>query len=270
MRPHHIHDITLPAIILALCSIFSCKPGKTDDTHTAKTDTIPLRIAILPTSECAAIEQGFANHHWCDTLSFDIKFVHYDALTDIDTAILRQSADIFLADSVRIATAKHIPDSIRQGLKMLIPLPHNIMLITNANKNIRKIPRLKESMVGVPRWCMADTWLTTLLDSASAKASDKESFTTEDVYRAQINSLRVRHKMLSDGLIDAAILPQPWADSLINANHRTLAKSQLKGIGLYTLAETISDPAKATRIETFRKVVQQQSEKKSHATSSGE
>lgn len=261
MRPRHSHNSTLLSLALALCSLCACNHSNSEKHITTKTDSIPLRIAILPTSECATIEQGFADNHWGDTLSFDIEFVRYDALMDIDTAILGRNTDIFLADSVRIAQARHIPDSIRQGLKMLLPLPHEFMLIANARKRITKIAKLKESMVGVPRWCMADEWFTTLLDSASAKAKAKESFVAEDVYRAQINSIRVRHKMLSDGLVDAAILPQPWADSLVNDKHRTLAKSQLKGLGLYTSAKAMADSIKARQIKAFKKVVLQQSGK---------
>lgn len=204
-------------------------------------DTLSLRIAILPVQECDILqyakESGIAT-----SMGLDMELVHYDALMDIDTAILSGVAHVYFEDSLRVCRIKE--DSIRP--QMLLPIPMKMTLIANNEKEIKEISGLKTNMVGLTRWSQLEKWMNAVGDSANLNAMD--------VYHAQVNSVPLRFNMVNDGLIDAAILPQPWSDSLITLGHVVLKEKVLDGMGFFISPSAQNDSLRQKQAMLLKKV----------------
>ncbi len=223
--------------ILSACNTTSNNDGNEPVT----TDTLSLHIALLPIQECNvlrhAIDSKLANN-----MQLPLRLLHYDALMDIDTAILSSMAHVYFEDSLRISRIKQ--DSLRP--RLLLNIPVRMMLIANKDKDIQSIAALRTNMVALTRWSQMEEWLNnTLTDSA---------LNPTDVYHAQINSIPLRYKMLHDGLIDAAIVPQPWADSLLSQGHRLLMDTIIHGMGLYISPSAQADSLRRWQSQQLRKL----------------
>lgn len=203
-------------------------------------DSLEIRVALLPINACEPLrrahEMGID-----DSLGVWLKILPYNATMDIDTAVLGHRADIYILDTVRVARIK--VDSIRP--RMLMPLTIDMALVANRGKRIRKCISLKEHMVGSTRWSIVDNWLDFIVDSTRLKS--------QDVFHAQINDIRLRYRMVRDGLLDAAIIPQPYVDSLRSSGHRLLASKRMHGMGLYMDARLLKD---SVRMNRAKKIVE--------------
>ena len=186
----------------ALFSVVSCTASSNGDSTTspapsvAPADSLSLRVAVLPIKECGILsyaqESGLA-----DSMGLSMTLVPYQALMDIDTAILSSQAHVYFEDSLRVCRIKE--DSLRPS--MLLPVPVKLSLISNKDKTISQLHQLKTKMVGLTRWSQLEKWMNAM----SASAGIDES----DIYHAQINDVALRANMVGGGLIDAGILPQP-------------------------------------------------------------
>jgi hypothetical protein len=129
---------------------------------------------------------------------------------------------------------------------MLMPVPVELKLIANKDKDIEDIHGLKTNMVALTRWSQLEEWMSHMTDSANIEQTD--------IYHAQINSLPIRFNMVSGGLVDAAILPQPWADSLLALGHNNLCDTTLNGMGFFISPSAHADSLRLRQAELLRKV----------------
>lgn len=242
----YIKDFLAIYLCSSILAFSSCTNA--DDTSTrfgsdatGGTDSLSLRVAVLPIKECDILryaqESGLASG-----MGLDMTLVPYDAMMDMDTAVLSGMAHVYFEDSLRICRIQ--ADSIRPS--MLLPIPVGLKLLANKDKGIENIHGLKTNMVGLTRWSQLEKWMNSIIDSIGMEEMD--------VYHAQVNSLPIRFSMVKDGLIDAAILPQPWADSLINLGHNTLGDTIVCGMGFFVSPVTQNDSIRQRQISLLKKV----------------
>ena len=233
--------LCIATLLIASCDRNSITSSQSSDNDKSTSDSSSLRVAILPIRECDilqyACESGLASD-----MGLDLEFIPYDALMDIDTAILTDVAHVYFEDSLRISRIK--TDSIRPI--MLLPVPVELKLVANKDKEIKDIHGLKTNMVALTRWSQLEEWMTYMTGAASMEQTD--------IYHAQINSLPVRFNMANGGLIDAAILPQPWADSLLNLGHANLCDTILDGMGFFISPSAHGDSYRQRQAQLLRKV----------------
>ena len=233
-------------ILLTLYSGSACQSKKEGPTEQElrRRDSLELRVALLPIEACEPLR--YAHETGIDdSMGVWLKIVQYDAMMDIDTAVLGQRADVYFMDTVRVARIK--VDSVKP--RMLMPVPVRLALVANKGKRIRKSVSLKEHIVGSTRWSVVDSWLDNIVDSTRLK--------TEDVFHAQINSIPLRYRMVRDGLLDAAIIPQPFVDSLRLRGHRIISTCDLRGMGFYTDSHLQNDTARLHRARVLIDVYRQ-------------
>lgn len=230
---HILTPLTKLFLATVLCglAVQACRQDKeTSAQQISDSDSTSLRIALLPMEECSVLvrakQSGLA-----DSMGVNVDVVMFDAVMDIDTAILSGTAHVYFSDSLRICRIAE--DSLRPTL--LLPIPVKLSLIANAKKQIDSIPDLGTHMVGMTRWSLVEEWLAGLADTTTTMRND--------IYHAQINSIPLRFTMLRDGLLDAAILPRPWSDSLMAGHHRLLCDTTLCGMGLYISRAAMRDSA---------------------------
>ena len=190
MRKSLIHQLS----ILILWALASCNGQEAMLSDTVGRDSSALYVAVMPVEDCLPLylaeKRGMA-----DSLGLKMKLLRYDALMDIDTAYVLRHADVAWEDSFRLTEGRWCFIASRKG-------------------KIRKLKDLHEKMVGITRWSLADTLCNIVVNQAGVDQ--------QDVYRPQINNVKLRMRMLRENLLDAAILPEPYASWAKAEKHRIL------------------------------------------------
>ena len=190
----------------------------------------------MPTMGCLplyyAVRSGLT-----DSLGLQITLLRYQAQMDIDTAILRGHADIAYTDLIRTERlAKNV------GVEPFAACDEPLSLISLKTKRVKRINQMKEQMIAVSRLSATDYWCDRLLDSTSTNH--------DDIYRPQINDVRLRAEMMRMGLIDAAMMGEPFATWMTMLGHKRLFRTQRGQTRLY--AWVASSKATPARQEAFR------------------
>ncbi|MDE5561649.1 MAG: hypothetical protein K2J00_07635 [Bacteroidaceae bacterium] len=238
---HRFLPIVLAGLLFGTGIMTSCRQTGKDnqDEIFCDKDSATLKVAILPIRECDVLryaqESGLA-----EQMGLRLEVIPFDATMDIDTAILSETAHVYFCDSLRIQRIEN--DSLRPDA--LLHVPVKAMLIANKDKNIENVAGLHTHMVGLTRWSQLEQWAEEMSDTVSET----------NIYHAQINSIPLRYRMVYDGLIDAAIIPQPWADSLTDTGHRLLEERILYGMGFFTSPHIRNDSLRQKQAQLLKKV----------------
>lgn len=135
-----------------------------------------------------------------EQLGLDLRIQTLQAQLDTDTALLHRRAELVYSDLVR-AVMMQQDDTF--DLRAVAAVDAPLQLITARRGRVRKLGQLKERMVAVSRHSITDYWSDRLMDTASMAQTD--------IFRPQINDVRIRTDMLCNGTMDAAFLPEPYA-----------------------------------------------------------
>ena len=124
----------------------------------------------------------------------------------------------------------------------------SLQLITPRKARVRKLNQLKEKMVAVARHSITDYWSDRLTDTASLARAD--------IFRPQINSLRIRTDMLCNGTMDAVFLPEPFASEAIMHGHTknfSTAKLTPRLVVLLATQQALNDKTRRQQIDLLMK-----------------
>ena len=193
------------------------------DADSTGIDTTVLRVAVMPAINCLPVfyaeRTGLA-----DSLGLEMELLRYQAQMDIDTAIAFGHADIAYTDLIRIAKL----GKAKVTLSAFASCDEPISLISLKTKRVKQVNQMKEQMIAVSRLSATDYWCDRLLDST------RTSY--DDIYRPQVNDVRLRAEMLRQGLIDAAMMGEPYATWMTMLGHKRLFLSKGKQPQLYAWA----------------------------------
>ena len=185
-------------------------------------DTTVLCVAVMPAMSCLPVyyaeKTGLA-----DSLGLEMQLLRYQAQMDIDTAIINGYADIAFTDLIRCARLSKQVD-----LAPIASCDESLSLISLKTKRVKQVNQMKEQMIAVSRLSATDYWCDRVLDST------RTSY--DDIYRPQINDVWLRAEMLRQGLIDAAIMGEPFATWMTMLGHKRLFESRGKQPQLYAWA----------------------------------
>lgn len=185
-------------------------------------DTTVLCVAVMPAMSCLPVyyaeKTGLA-----DSLGLEMQLLRYQAQMDIDTAIINGYADIAFTDLIRCARL-----SKQVNLAPIASCDEPLSLISLKTKRVKQVNQMKEQMIAVSRLSATDYWCDRVLDST------RTSY--DDIYRPQINDVWLRAEMLRQGLIDAAIMGEPFATWMTMLGHKRLFESRGKQPQLYAWA----------------------------------
>lgn len=177
-----------------------------------KADSLALHIALMPTLGCLPIyyaqQTGLA-----DSAHLDIRLLRYSAQMDIDTAIVRGHVDIAYTDIIR---AIRLSDSA--SVTSFLAVDEPLTLIAPKGKRISKLKQMSEKMIAICRFCATDYWCEKMIDSAK--------ISQDSVYRPQINNVKLRSKMLCTGLLEGAMLEEPYASWAVLEGNKRLQKTK--------------------------------------------
>ncbi len=191
----------------------SCQPqGATFSQAEDNTDSITLRIALMPVMDCLPIyyaqRMGLMNERGIHS-----SLATYQAQMDVDTALLRGHADIAFSDLFRALRMES-----ETSIRAILQSQGTYSLLMMRDSTLTDLLKMKERMIAISRLSATDYWCDALIDQ-------NDFLTQEDIYRPQIHDVRLRSEMLYNKLLDAAILPEPYATWLEQEGHTRVFQS---------------------------------------------
>ncbi len=229
--------ILLTAICLASCH---SSPTLSPDEE-ARRDSTALHVALMPVHDCIpayyALRMGIY-----DRLGLDLRILTLQAQLDTDTALMRGRAELVYSDLARAIFMQQDTTALRA----VAATEGELQLITARRGRVRQLKQLHERMVAVARHSITDYWSDRLTDTAQ--------MTRAEIFRPQINDVRIRTDMLCNGTMDAAFLPIPYAqEALLRGNNSNFTTRQLAPrLTAFVAAETaIRDSARLRQLRLF-------------------
>ena len=231
------HSFILSFLLLASCS--DRQEAKQFEADSTAVDTTVLHIAVMPAMNCLPVyyaeRTGLA-----DSFGLEMQLHRYQAQMDIDTAITGGHVDIAFTDLIRSQRlAKQV------SLSPLASCDEQLSLISLKTKRVKRINQMKEQMIAISRLSATDYWCDRMLDSSRTNY--------DDIYRPQVNDVRLRAEMLRQGLIDAAIMGEPYATWMTMLGHKRLFQTQGKQPQLY--AWVACESASKAQQKAFRQLL---------------
>lgn len=202
-------------------------------------DTTILRIAVMPAMNCLPLFYAKASG-LSDSLGLRIELLRYQAQMDVDTAVMRHHVDIAFTDLIR---AERI--SRTQKFTPFAGCDETLSLISQKEKRVKRINQMKEQMIAIARLSATDYWCDRILDSTKVSH--------DDIYRPQINNVRLRAEMIRTGLIDAALMGEPYATWMVMLGNKCLTRTQTSQTRLFAWAAT--DSISTARRTAFRNLL---------------
>lgn len=230
---------------MCIMACWSCsKSGSTTvQANKEETDstTANLIVAVTPTMDCLAayiaVERGIT-----DSLGIKVKLKTYTSRMDQDTAIARSRVDGLFTDSVDVA---YLRSKRGVGTTVCGHTDAYWLLIAGRTTRINRLEQLGDKIIGCDRDA-ATNWLSTkVLSRVKTKA---------EVYRVQVNDVRIRYNMLLVNAIDAVWLPEPYASSAIKHGHKQIYDSRKvsKQLGVIAFSDkAVNNKTKKKSIDDF-------------------
>ena len=217
-HPHRVLAGVLAAIaiLVGLCLMpsGSSHSGLTAEEQ-AQRDSAALHVALMPVHDCfpAFYAQRMGIY---DRLGLDLRILTLQAQLDTDTALTRGRAELIYSDLARAIFMQQDTTPLRA----VAATEGTLQLITARRGRVRQLNQLKERMVAVARHSITDYWSDRLTDTARMARAD--------IFRPQINNVRIRTDMLCNGTMDAAFLPSPFAEeALLRGNTQNFSTKEL-------------------------------------------
>lgn len=237
-------------IVLCLLLLSSCtsRTPSADTSRPQPTDTLALRIACLPTMACLpfyyAAESGLA-----DSLHLSLVVKTYAAQFDADTALMGRTVDAGVADAARLEYYR--TQGKLTSLQRILPLQERWSLLANSRRRIANLSKLKGRTIAIARHAASERYLIHLRDSLR--------FKEDELFTPQVNNFRLRLQMLDNEQVDAAFLPEPYAELARLSGHTLLstASAQRYPLGLYATSRVQKNQRKAAQLKRLVQVYNQ-------------
>lgn len=231
-------------LIIAVISSLIVKGDKTEKISQPMVDSVSLTVATLPTIDCLPVYVAIEDSMF-EKAGLKLRPVPLTAHMDCDTALTNGSVLIAFSDVIRAQRLirKRVP------LTFLSQTMLSWKLVTNHKSRITTPKSLKEKFVAITRFSATDYLSEKFVDSIKLKR--------EDVYRPQINDIKVRIRMLANNGLDGALLPEPYATEAIGMNHSLLIdfSSFAPSLGVIAMRQDLIEKQKRQKqLELFKKV----------------
>ena len=162
-------------------------------------DSTSLKVALMPTADCLPFYYAEKMGYY-QQLGLDVRFVTYMAQIDCDTAFINKRVDVCYSD---VARAVMMRSKDKTPLYIIMQADGEHKLMAKGNKNIKNFNSLKERRIAVARHSVTDFYSDAVMDKAKMQKAD--------IFRPQINDIKLRADMMLNSTMDAAFLPEPQA-----------------------------------------------------------
>lgn len=205
-------------------------------------DSAALKIAVMPTLDCLPLYVA-KDRQLFDTL-VDIRLKPFTAQMDCDTALTRGRVEAMVTDLVR---AERI---MKEGMPLDYVAATNAywLLIGNHHSRITNLKHLDDKMLAMTRYSVTDMLSDLAVDTVKLKP--------ERVFRIQINDVNVRLKMLENNVMDALLLPEPYATQARIAKNKVLLDTRKLDMNMGVIAfrkDIMDDKTRKPQLDAFLK-----------------
>lgn len=185
----------------------------------ATADSATLRVAIVTVADCLPVYVAEKSGLF-KQLGLNVSLKSFNSQMDCDTAMWNGWADIAYADRTRLREHRNArgrkgqEPALWRELKACNP---KWSLVASGTLRLKSAKSLKGRTLATARFAASDACADKLLNEAGVKPADS--------YRAQINDLELRARMLKETQVDAALLPEPYAARAIANGAKLLAQT---------------------------------------------
>ena len=213
-------------ILMAMASCTQRQGAIVASTDAGHADSTATLVAVMPTMGCLPLYYaevtGIAD-------SANVILMRYKSQMDIDIAY---------SDLIRIARAGG-------KSKPLASVGETISMIASKSLEATNIKQAKDRMIAIARYSITDYWCDRMLDSL---ASDSDLY-----FRPQINNVALRGKMMSNGLLESAMMGLPYSEWAVMEGNTCLF--QTNDDKPHLAAWTVADTTRNVRSEEFLSLV---------------
>ncbi len=178
-----------------------------------RADSTAIQVAVMPTLSCLPIYYCEATGLF-DSLQIHVNLQTYNSVKDMDTAVINHHADLAFSD---LFSAIRLTQPTQGKYYPVFATKEPISLIAIKGKRIRQAYQMKEKMIAISR--------LSITDYMCDKMMEKENIKADLIYKPQINDVILRASMISSGLLEGAMLPEPFVSHLQSTNHQALFSS---------------------------------------------
>ncbi len=233
------------------CSFVACRDSykekqrisRAEQLRLAREDSAALKIATTPTMDCLPLFIGVADSLF-QKAGVDVRLRQTNAHLDIDTLLSGGHVEGAVTELVRAEQLQ------RRGTPLRYVSSTNLywQLMANRMSRVNKIEQLADKMIAITRYSATDLLATMAIDSGKPK---------NDVYRIQINDVKIRLKMLLNNEMDAELLPEPQATTARLARHVVLMDSRDKNYRFGVIAfreKSLAEKKRQQQLRIFTEV----------------
>lgn len=205
---------TIVLTLLTILTLASCQKQGANASLTGHTkdDSLAWKVTVLPVEDCLPIYYAHETGIF-DSLGLDVRLMEYASMLDADTALILGHAQAGYTSLPRIIVYER---EQKAKLHDILPSPGRYWLMTAPGSRLDTIAKMGEKMVALSRYTQADYWSDMLMDHAGMRR--------DSIFRPQVNDLWLRTDMLCDSLLDAAMLPNPMAQTAKRRGCKVLAE----------------------------------------------
>ncbi|MBR1789701.1 MAG: ABC transporter substrate-binding protein [Bacteroidaceae bacterium] len=193
-------------LLLAACQKEQVTVSPEEET---RRDSLAFHVAVMPVMDCLPIYYAERTGLF-EKEGVDVRLQEHMSLMDCDTSLLRGRVEMGYTDVLR--TLEMQGDSL--PLRVVMGTDGRVSLVTARKGRMRSLKHLNERMVALDRLSTADYWSDELMLKAGLGQAA--------IYRPQVNDVQLRTMMLMEQLVDAALLPEPYATQAERAGHKRL------------------------------------------------
>lgn len=225
-----------------LASCIQKQEAMLSDKEIRQNDSLTLHVAVMPAMGCLPVYYadmiGLA-----DSTGLDMRVLHYNSQMDIDTTLTNGHAEVAYIDLVKAVR-------LNGKVSPFLSMEEDISMLTPKNTRAKNLKQMKDRMVAISRLSITDLWCDKMLDSASMG---------DEVFRPQINDVILRANMMSTGLLEGAMMGEPYSTWMMMEGNRRLfcSKGTPPRLGAWVIADTVcTDTFRTAQIRLFVKVLE--------------
>lgn len=233
-------------ICIALCSLLlalSCESEASRQraasavrAEARRADSAALKVAVLPTVDCLPIVVADSLHLF-DSLGVDVRLRPKHAFCDCRHALARRTVEVAVLDSALLAAMNAAePDAFSARM----PLNGTLTVFTSRKSRITRAEGLADKIVAADREGMSH--------EVAVQTAPK-------AFHVQVEDLAIRLDMLRTGNVDAAVLPQPFADRARRLGAKQIATPRQARTVLAVRSKVMADTARQRQWQAFAKAL---------------
>lgn len=236
--------------LLLLPMVFACGNGeesasmsKTDREVLRREDSAAFKVGVLPTEDCLPIVVA-KELHLFDTLGVSVHLRHYHALSECRIALRDSLVQGAVIDSVLMN------EMIKKGTPLYKGITTGMQwkFLTARKARITRLEQLADKTIAADSHGESHRLAEMAIDSLQKKG--------QLVFIVQVEDLDVRLKMLGNGNVDAALLPEPYATKAQEQGANVIDRVKSKPAGVLALRSDAMKPqSRKDQYKVFLKAI---------------